>query len=398
MADSRNDSRVDAFLDLIRRSERGRLKIYLGYAAGVGKTWQMLQEARRLRERGVDVVAGYVEMHGRKETETLLEGLDVIPVRKVPYKGIELPEMDLDAVIARHPEVVLVDELAHTNAPGCRNEKRFQDVEAILEKGISVISTLNVQHLESLYETVEKATGIRVQERIPDRIVTTADQLVNVDITAVDLQQRLREGKIYPLERVEHSLKNFFQEDKLENLRELTLREIAAQLDSRQREECVGGGVFCLDQVMVCLSSRGPRSAVLLHAASRLAGRLNRNWYAVYVQTKKEAPGAVDAATQRSLANTLALARNLGAQVFICRGQDVVRAILHFAREYRVGYIVIGMPEKPLPLWKRFCGRIGVVERLALESSGVTIMAVDTKGTPPAPVPAGEDFEIAKLS
>ena len=201
MADSRNDSRVDAFLAMIRRSERGRLKIYLGYAAGVGKTWQMLQEARRLQERGVDVAAGYVEMHGRKETETLLEGLEVIPVRKVPYKSIELPEMDLYAVIARHPEVALVDELAHTNAPGCRNAKRFQDVEVLLEKGISVISTLNVQHLESLYETVEQATGIRVQERIPDRIVAAADQLVNVDITAVDLRQRLREGKIYPLER-----------------------------------------------------------------------------------------------------------------------------------------------------------------------------------------------------
>lgn len=398
MAENKNDSRADAFLDMIRRSEKGRLKIYLGYAAGVGKTWQMLQEAHRLQRGGVDVAVGYVEMHGRKETENLLDGLEVIPARKVPYKGIELPELDLDAVIARHPQVVLVDELAHTNAPGCRNEKRYQDVEEILAAGISVISTLNVQHLESLYETVEQATGIKVRERIPDRIVAGADQLVNVDVTVVDLQQRLREGKIYSPERVERSLKNFFQEDKLESLRELTLREIAAQLDSRQREEGGGSAASCLDQVMVCLSSRGPRSAVLLHAASRLAGRLNRNWYAVYVQTKRESPGAVDAATQRALANTLELARNLGAQVYICRGEDVVHAILHFAREYRVGHIVIGMPEKPLPLWKRMCGGIGVVERLALESSGQTIVAVDTKGTPPAPAPAGTGFEIEKLS
>ena len=185
------ESRADSFLRMIRKAQRGRLKIYLGYCAGVGKTYEMLLEAHRLREDGIDVVAGIVETHGRKETNALLEGLESIPRRLITYRGIAVEELDLDAVIARRPEVVLVDELAHTNVPGSPNEKRYQDVEEILSAGIHVISTLNVQHVESLYETVERATGVKVRERIPDRVVAEADQLVNVDVTTEDLRQRL---------------------------------------------------------------------------------------------------------------------------------------------------------------------------------------------------------------
>ncbi len=272
-----NGNRADSFLRLIRRSQRGRLKIYLGYAAGVGKTYRMLLEARRLREESIDVVAGLVETHGREETEALLDGLEQIPRRRIVYHGIEIDEMDLDAILARRPGVVLIDELAHTNVPGSRNAKRYQDVEEILAAGIHVMSTLNVQHLESLYDTVEHATGVRVRERIPDRVVSEADQIVDVDLTTEDLRQRLKEGKVYTKESIETALAGFFRSTNLEQLRELTLRELAAQIDSRRRDPLEEESSTSPDQVMVCLSSRGPNSDALLRYGSRLAGRLNRN-------------------------------------------------------------------------------------------------------------------------
>jgi two-component system, OmpR family, sensor histidine kinase KdpD len=339
-----NMNRADNFLRLIRRSQRGRLKVYLGYAAGVGKTYQMLLEGHRIKEDGIDLVVGLVETHGRAETEALLMGLEVIPRRKVVYHGIEIGEMDLDAILPRRPSVVLVDELAHTNVPGSKNTKRYQDIEELLLAGIHVVSTLNIQHLESLYETVERATGVKVRERIPDRVITEADELVNVDVTIEDLRRRLKEGKVYTKDRVETALGHFFRPTNLEQLRELTLRELAAQIDSRRRDPQADDSPVSPDQIMVCLSSRGPNSEALLRYASRLAGRLNRNWYAVYVQTSKEKPTVIDTATQRILANTLTLAQELGAAVFTYKGDDIVKTILQFAREYRVGHIVVGTP------------------------------------------------------
>lgn len=374
-----NTSRADSFVRMIRRMERGRLKIYLGYAAGVGKTYEMLLEARSLKEDGIDVAVGLVETHGRAETQALLEGLEVIPRRKITYRGIDIEEMDLDAILARHRSVVLVDELAHTNVPGSKNAKRYQDVEEILAAGIHVISTLNVQHLESLYETVERATGVKVRERIPDRVVAEADQLVNVDITTEDLRRRLQEGKVYTTERIETALNHFFRPTNLEQLRELTLRELAAQIDSRRRAPMAEEVPSSPDQVMVCLSSRGPNSEALLRYASRLAGRLNRNWYAVYVQTSQERPTRIDAATQRMLSNTLTLAQQLGATVFTYRGDDIVKTILQFAKEYRVGHIVIGTPGNKVPFWRRLRGEVSIVERLMTESSGITVVVLDTK-------------------
>jgi two-component system sensor histidine kinase KdpD len=373
--------RADHFLRLIRRARRGRLKIYLGYAAGVGKTYQMLEEAQRLKAEGVDVVVGVVETHGRAETEAMLAGLELVPRKHTAYRGIDLSEMDLEAILARRPAVVLVDELAHTNVPGSKNGKRYEDVEEILTAGIHVISTLNVQHLESLYETVERATGVKVKERVPDPVVAGADQLVNVDISSQDLRQRLEEGKIYTSERIATALDHFFQPTNLEQLRELTLREIAAQIDSRRRGDVLAEAAPASpDQVMVCLSSRGPNSDALLRYASRLAGRLNRNWYAVYVQTSSERPTAVDASTQRILSNTLTLAKQLGATVFTYRGDDVVQTILQFAKEYRVGHIVIGKPGRRLPFWRRLLGEVGIVERLITESTGRTVVVLDTTG------------------
>src|SRR6202167_3412971 len=206
------DDRAQSFLQMIRRSQRGRLKVYLGYGPGVGKTYQMLVEAHRLKGEGIDVVVGLVETHNRAETAKLVEGLEVIPRRKVEYHQIVVEEMDVDAVIHRHPQVVIVDELAHTNVPGGKNPKRYQDVQDILAAGIHVISALNIQHLESLYNTVEQLVGVKVRERIPDSVLAEADQVVNIDLAAEDLQKRLKEGRVYPAARAASALENFFTE------------------------------------------------------------------------------------------------------------------------------------------------------------------------------------------
>jgi two-component system, OmpR family, sensor histidine kinase KdpD len=375
------DDKALSFLRLIRRAQRGKLKVYLGYGAGVGKTWQMLQEGHRMQKEGIDVVVGLVETHGRAETAELIEGLEVMPRRRVQYRGITIDEMDLGAVLARRPEVALVDELAHTNVPGSKNLKRYEDVQELLAAGIHVISTLNVQHLETLYDTVESQIGVKVYERVPDAVLAEADEIVNVDLAPEDLQQRLREGKIYPQDRVPTALENFFRSSNLNQLRELTLRELAAQIDRKRRAEPEEEHDTAPDQVMVCLSSRGPNSAALLRYGSRLAGRLNRNWYAVYVQTPREEPTAIDAATQRQLSDTLTLAKQLGAQVFPYKGEDVAATILHFAREYRVGHIVIGKPGE-LPAWKRWLGRRTIVEQLIHQAQGITIVVVDAGAKP----------------
>jgi two-component system sensor histidine kinase KdpD len=400
------ENRADSFLRLIRKAQRGRLKIYIGYCAGVGKTYEMLLEARRLKENGVDVVAGLVETHGRRETDALLEGLEAIPKRRTTYRGIDIEELDLGAIIARRPEVVLVDELAHTNVPGSANEKRYQDVEEILAAGIHVISTLNVQHLESLYETVERVTGIKVRERIPDHVVAEADQLVNVDVTTEDLRQRLTEGRVYTSERIDTALTHFFKKSNIEQLRELTLRELAAQIDSRRRDPLAEEASTTPDQVMVCLSSRGGNSEALLRYASRLAGRLNRNWYAVYVQTSSENPTVIDAETQRVLSTTLELAEQLGATVFTYKGEDVVETILQFAKEYRVGQIVIGSPGKKQRFWDRLAGKMTIPERIIAGSRNITVVILDTRGiaeerppavdVPPAAGQAGVDAERSR--
>jgi two-component system sensor histidine kinase KdpD len=372
-----DENRADAFLRMIRRSQRGHLKIYLGYAAGVGKTYRMLQEAHRLKDERIDVVVGLVETHDRADVAKLLEGLEIIPRRKQEYRGIIVEEMDVDAILTRRPQIVLVDELAHTNVPGSKNTKRYQDVQNILAQGIHVITTLNIQHLESLYNIVERASGVRVHERLPDAILAEADQIVNIDLTTEDLNERLREGKIYPLERIETAITNFFRKSNLEQLRELTLRELASQIDLRSRDDLEEEVASTPDQVMVCLSSKGPNSEKLLRYASRLAGRLNRNWYAIYVQTPSEAPTAIDAQTQRILSGTLTLAKQLGAIVFTFKGEDIVKTILQFAREYRVGHIVIGSPGK-ITFWKRLRGQHSVAERLINNARGVTVTVLDT--------------------
>ena len=371
------EDRADAFLRMIRRSQRGRLKIYLGYSAGVGKTYQMLQEGHRLKAEGIDVVIGLLETHGRADIAKLAQGLEVIPRRTKEYHGIAVEEMNVDAVLARKPQVALIDELAHTNVPGSRSHKRFEDVQDILAAGIHVISTLNVQHLESLYNVVENAVGVKVRERLPDSILAEADEIVDVDLATADLRRRLEEGKIYPAERIETAMANFFTPSNLEKLRELTLRELASQIDMRRREAQGEGGGAASDQVMVCLSSHGPNSEKLLRYTSRLAGKFNRNWYAVYVQTPSEEATVIDALVQRHLSETLTLAKQLGAMVFTYKGEDIADTIIRFAREYRVGHIVTGRA-RPKPFWKRIGRNKAVVEDLIKNARGATIIILDT--------------------
>jgi len=366
---------------LTSRPARGQLRIYLGYCSGVGTTYRMLQDVRDRRAPSFDVVVGAVEAHRRTEIIALAEGLETIPRRTLHYRGQEIQEMDVDAILARHPAVAVVDELAHTNVPGSKNNRRYQDVETLLAAGIDVISTLNLQHLESLYDIVERDTGIKVRDRIPDKLVAMADRLIQVDLPPEELCERFHQGKIYPPGAVPPAQSEaLFQVDVLEQLREMTFHEMAAQIDVRRRHTVSDGTAPSNpDQVMVCLSSKGPNSSLLLRYASRLAGRLNRNWYAVYVQTASEKPETIDAETRQMLSNTMALAQQLGATVFNYKGNDVVAAILKFAREYRVGHVVIGSPGRKRSFWQRLFHGPGIVERLIEESNGLTVAVLDTR-------------------
>ena len=365
----------EQFLSLIRRQERGRLKVYLGSSAGVGKTYAMLREGNRLRKQGVDVVIGFVETHGRAETAEQIATLEVIPPRLIEYRGVTLREMDLDAILERRPTVCLVDELAHTNVPNSRHPKRHQDVEELLRAGIHVITTVNVQHLESLYDRVERITGVKVKERLPDSVVGEADQVVNVDLSTEDLLERMKAGKVYPPDRAERALANFFVPANLTRLRELTLTEVAHLIDRRgRRAEADRETISATDRVMVGLSSRSPNASALLRKSARLADRLNAPWYAVYIQTPAEDLTKTDAATHRILAKNLELAQQLGGIPMTFKGPDVVSTILAFAREYGIRVVVMGKSHRP---WHRRLLGGSILERLLRESDGVDIMIVD---------------------
>jgi two-component system, OmpR family, sensor histidine kinase KdpD len=361
---------------MIRQQQRGRLKIYLGFAAGVGKTYEMLQEAHRLKRQGVDVVIGNVETHGRAETEEQVGDLERVPRRKIEYRGVVLEEMDLDAILARRPSVALVDELAHTNAPGSRNSKRYQDVEELLRAGINVISTLNIQHLESLYDAIERATGVKVKERLPDYVLGMADQLVNVDVSAEDLRERLEAGKIYPRERISAALSSFFTQANLTRLRELAFEEIAYRLDRRQAGQEMGETQGSSERVMVCLSSRSPNAERLLRRGARLADRLNAPWYVVYVKTPTEEAHLVEAATQRQITNMLTLTQQMGGTPLESRGSDIVDAIATFAKEYGITHLVLGRTQRP---WYRRFWEGSILEQLLREIPEVDVIVVSSR-------------------
>jgi len=335
---------ADALLERIKETERARLRIYIGAAPGVGKTYEMLQEAHALRTRGLDVVIGFVETYGRRDTEAQLRDLEVLPRRTIDYRGVTLEEMDVDAVIKRHPQVCVVDELAHTNVPGSRNDKRYQDVLEILEAGIHVMTAVNIQHLETLNDAVARATSVRVRETVPDTFLDRADEVINVDVTVEELRNRLREGKIYRPEKVERALTNFFRKGNLSTLRELALRAVADKVSEKAASYRVREGLepaLIPERVMVCMSSNALAPRVI-RTGARIAGRLGARWYAVYVETPREKPGRINPNDADALMENIRLAENLGATVVRVKAERPADGLIAFAQREGVTHVIFG--------------------------------------------------------
>lgn len=343
-----NENNAAHFLNLIRKSRRGKFKIYIGMSAGVGKTFRMLQEAQTLMRTGVDVKIGYIETHNRKETHALLEGLPVIPRRKLFYKGKELEELDVQAVINLHPEVVIVDELAHTNIEGSKNEKRWQDVIDILDAGINVISAVNIQHIESLHAEVKKITGIDVAERIPDSILQQADEVVNIDLTSDELITRLKDGKIYAGDKIQISLKNFFQSEKILQLRELALKEVASQVERKIETELPRNTHLKTERFLACISSNHENAKKVIRKTARLASYYNSKFIVLYVQTPKEDGDKIGLAAQRHLINNFKLAAELNAEVIKVKSTNIAKGIIEVSEQKQITTICIGKPHLSL--------------------------------------------------
>ena len=383
-------------LDGMRGARQGRLKIFLGMAAGVGKTVAMLRDAQHLRDEGVDVVCGYVETHGRAETDAELTGLEMVPRRTIIYRGVPLEEMDVDAVLARRPDIAVVDELAHTNVPGSARTKRCEDVEALLAAGIGVLSALNVQHLESLHDLVLRATGVDVRERVPDRVLHRADEVVVVDLAPEDLQERLRAGRVYPAARVERALQGFFRTDNLVALRQLALREVANSVEQRARDRVRAGRdedrigpleVADAERVLVSLSSSPSAARRMLRQGARLAGGPNSRWFVVYVRTPGESPERIATPALRSLTDGLSLARELGADVVRLEGTDVAEALARFAKERGITHAIFGRSRRPA--WRdRLRG--SVLDRFMRLAPDVDVVVVGAHEDPVAATKGGD--------
>lgn len=338
------------FLQLINTSKRGKLKIYIGMSAGVGKTYRMLQEAHVLLQNGIDVKIGYIETHNRKETHNLLHGLPVIPRRKLFYKGKELEELDVPAIIVLRPEIVIVDELAHTNIEGSKNKKRWQDVMEILDAGINVISAVNIQHIESLNEEVKAVTGIEVTERIPDTVLSAADEVVNIDLTADELISRLKDGKIYDQSKVQSALSNFFKNENILQLRELALKEVASQVTRKVETEIVTGKVLKKERFLACISSNETTAKNVIRKTARLANYYNSQWFLLYVQVPRESPDRIALSKQRHLINNFRLATELGAEIIKIQSKNVAMTIMEQCEERKVTTVCIGKPH--IDIWR----------------------------------------------
>jgi two-component system, OmpR family, sensor histidine kinase KdpD len=357
------------------QARRARLRIYIGAAPGVGKTYQILEDAHQLKKQGVDIVIGFIEPHGRAETEALIGDLERVPLRRIEYRGVTLEEMDVDEVIARGPQIAIVDELAHTNAPGSKNKKRYEDVLEILDAGIAVITAVNVQHIESLNDAIARITGVRVREAIPDYFLRRADEVVNVDVSVDTLRTRLRQGKIYKVEKIEQALANFFRKGNLSALRELALRQVAEDQaakahDYREREGLEQAAIP--EKVMVCMSSRGSAKK-LLRTGSRIAGRLASDWYAVYVETPSEELGRIKPEDHATLVDNIRFAKELGAEVIKLKGRRVADALIDFARREGVTHVVFGQSARSR--WDVLL-RGSVINRFLSEVLGATVQVV----------------------
>jgi two-component system sensor histidine kinase KdpD len=365
-----------AEIQLERKPETAKLRIYIGAAPGVGKTYHMLNDAHMmLHQQSVDVVIGLVESHGRKETESRIRDLEIIPQRVIPYRGVNLKEMDVDAILARHPHTAVVDELAHTNVPGSKNRKRYEDVLELLDAGINVMTSVNIQHLETLNDAVNRSANTTIRETIPDSFLKRADEVVNVDVTVDELRSRLRLGKIYAAEKVEQSLANFFRKGNLNMLRELALRTTAEQVSSRASEYRRTQGLEQApipEKVMVCISSR-PGSERLLRVGARIAGRLATNWYAVYVTRPDADKGHGDPEAYHRLEEYQRMARDLGAQVVSLSDRNVSDALIRFAQQENISHVVFGQPVRSR--WDIFL-RGSVINRFLSEVRDATVQVV----------------------
>lgn len=363
-----------AELQIERKPDQGRLRIYIGAAPGVGKTYRMVNDARLLKEQGVDVVVGLAEAHGRKETEERIGDLEIIPQKKIPYRDVELKEMDVDAILARHPNTVLVDELAHTNVPGSRNRKRYEDVLELLDAGINVLTAVNIQHLETLNDAVNRSANTVIRETVPDNFFKRADEVVNVDVTVNELRDRLKQGKIYAAEKVEQSLANFFRIGNLNLLRELALRTTAEQVSNRESEYRRTQGLeqaTVPEKVMVCLSTR-PGAERLLRVGARIAGRLSTNWYAVYVIRSGDKRNQDPEAVHR-LEEYERMARDLGAKVVTLTDKNVSNALIRYAQQESISHVVFGQSAR-----SRFdiLIRGSILNRFLSEVRDVTVQVV----------------------
>jgi len=344
MSEENKEPSVGQFLELVKRSRRGKFKIYIGMSAGVGKTYRMLQEAHALLRNGIDIQIGYIETHNRAETQALIDGLPLIPRRKVFYKGKELEEMDLVAILNRHPEVVIVDELAHTNVEGSKNSKRWQDVVDILDAGISVISAVNIQHLESMNQEIESITGIPITERIPDKVLELTDEIVNIDLTADELIDRLKEGKIYDKSKVNIALQNFFQADKILQLRELALKEVAHHVERKINIEIPKQIKLRPEKFLACISSNAETAKAVIRKTARLASYYRSTWIVLYVQSSSESGNRIKLDKQRHLINNFKLATELGGEVLKIKSDNVTQTIMQVADEREITTICIGKP------------------------------------------------------
>lgn len=341
--DNKGDS-VKKFLDLVKRSRRGKFKVYIGMSAGVGKTYRMLQEAHALLKNGIDIQIGYIETHNRIETHALLGNIPLIPRRKIFYKGKEMEEMDVHAIVNIHPEVVIVDELAHNNVEGSKNGKRWQDVIDILDAGVSVISAVNIQHLESMNEEIEKITGIPITERIPDTILELADEIVNIDLTADELIDRLKAGKIYDQTKIERALNNFFQPERILQLRELALKEVAHHLERKINIEIPKQIKLRPERFLACISANHETAKIIIRKTARLASYYRSPWVVLYVQKSQESGDRIKLDLQRHLINNFKLATELGAEVIKIKSDEVTQTILKIAEEKEITTICIGKP------------------------------------------------------
>jgi two-component system sensor histidine kinase KdpD len=343
MSDSTRPA-AESLLARAREEGRARLRVYIGAAPGVGKSYKMLEDAHELKRQGLDVVIGFIEPHGRADTLARIGDLEQVPLREIAYRGVTLNEADVEGIKARRPQIAVVDELAHTNAPGSLNEKRYQDVLNLLDAGINVITAVNIQHIESLNDAIATTTGVRVRETIPDWVLKRADEVVNVDVSVETLRERLRQGKIYDAAKIEQALTNFFRKGNLTALRELALRQLASDQAGKAEAYRAREGLerpVIPEKVMVAMASRGS-ARNLLRVGSRIAGRLATDWFAVYVETPKEEPGRIKPEDHVALGDNIRFAQQLGAKVVKLKGSRVADLLVEFAKREGITHVIFG--------------------------------------------------------